>query len=548
MPPARPTRAAALVAAAAALAGLLAGPAPAATVTPATPLAAFAPARAAPAVGPAASPAPLAAPAAPASPASPASLAAPAAVDDEGAGARMLADVAALVALGPREAGTAAERAAAGHVVDVLRGLGRSPSVTPVPLANGRTSVNVETAFSSGPVEVLLGAHLDTVAGSPGADDDGSGVAVLLELARRLASGRTAVPPGTTVRLVWFGAEEVLAGHGRDVHHAGSRQLAASRAAAGALPHWVLSVDMVGAGATPLAVWLRGTDRAGADVLAAASRFAGAPAAPAERGDISDHEPFARAGSAAAMLWRPDNPAYHGPGDIAVDEGHLLAALGTAEAFVAVAASPWASGRGLAQLLVAGLLARRPDVGAAAHFGARLAAGEPAGAVGEALVRSGEWAGVVAPVARLYRAAFGRHVDPSGLWHWTGALRRGVPLVVVAAAFAGSGELAARAGSLDDAGFVRWLYGNVLGREPDAGGLAHWTGELRSGRLDRAGVLTALSESAEHRARTAAELPVAVAHAGLLGREVDPDALAHWSTRPLREVVEALLTEARGDW
>ena len=51
---------------------------------------------------------------------------------------------------------------------------------------------------------LVIGAHYDTVAGSPGADDNASGVAGLLELAR-LASER---PLKRTVRFVAFSLEE----------------------------------------------------------------------------------------------------------------------------------------------------------------------------------------------------------------------------------------------------------------------------------------------------------------------------------------------------
>jgi hypothetical protein len=51
---------------------------------------------------------------------------------------------------------------------------------------------------------VIVGAHYDTPAGSPGADDNASGVAVLLALARALSTARL----GRTVRLVAFAAEE----------------------------------------------------------------------------------------------------------------------------------------------------------------------------------------------------------------------------------------------------------------------------------------------------------------------------------------------------
>jgi Zn-dependent M28 family amino/carboxypeptidase len=51
----------------------------------------------------------------------------------------------------------------------------------------------------------VVGAHYDTVSGSPGADDNASGVAGMLELAR-LAAGRE--PPPLTLRFVAFCLEE----------------------------------------------------------------------------------------------------------------------------------------------------------------------------------------------------------------------------------------------------------------------------------------------------------------------------------------------------
>jgi hypothetical protein len=51
---------------------------------------------------------------------------------------------------------------------------------------------------------VVAGAHYDTVPGSPGANDNGSGVAALLETARLLASSR----PARTIRFIAFANEE----------------------------------------------------------------------------------------------------------------------------------------------------------------------------------------------------------------------------------------------------------------------------------------------------------------------------------------------------
>jgi hypothetical protein len=74
----------------------------------------------------------------------------------------------------------------------------------PVP---GGTVRNLEarlTATSPPSEIVVVGAHYDTVLGSPGADDNASGVAALLELARRLRQARL----GREVRFAFFVNEE----------------------------------------------------------------------------------------------------------------------------------------------------------------------------------------------------------------------------------------------------------------------------------------------------------------------------------------------------
>ncbi|WP_024299276.1 M28 family peptidase [Methylomicrobium lacus] len=51
---------------------------------------------------------------------------------------------------------------------------------------------------------ILIGAHYDSVCGSPGANDNGSGVAALLELSRRFKEA----PPAVSLRFVAFVNEE----------------------------------------------------------------------------------------------------------------------------------------------------------------------------------------------------------------------------------------------------------------------------------------------------------------------------------------------------
>jgi hypothetical protein len=69
----------------------------------------------------------------------------------------------------------------------------------------GQTCWNLEAELrGESPDIVLLGAHYDTVDGSPGANDNGSGVAALLALSRRLKGSHNAL----TLRFVAFVNEE----------------------------------------------------------------------------------------------------------------------------------------------------------------------------------------------------------------------------------------------------------------------------------------------------------------------------------------------------
>ena len=69
----------------------------------------------------------------------------------------------------------------------------------------GRSFDNIEAEIhGTQPEIVLVGAHYDSVVGSPGANDNGSGVAALLALARRFAGK----PCARTLRFVAFVNEE----------------------------------------------------------------------------------------------------------------------------------------------------------------------------------------------------------------------------------------------------------------------------------------------------------------------------------------------------
>ena len=104
-------------------------------------------------------------------------------------------------------------------------------------------------------------------------------------------------------------------------------------------------------------------------------------------------------------------------------------------------------------------------------------------------------------ITRLYGTAFGRPPDASGQAYWTRLYLHGRTLSSIAGQFAGSPEFVATYGSLNDRDYVRQLYLNVLGREPDPNGHDYWTNMLGSGRT-RGWVMIGFSQSAEMRAKT----------------------------------------------
>jgi alpha-tubulin suppressor-like RCC1 family protein len=150
------------------------------------------------------------------------------------------------------------------------------------------------------------------------------------------------------------------------------------------------------------------------------------------------------------------------------------------------------------------------------------------------------------PVVRLYLAAFTRAPDPAGLAYWSAS---GAPLAAIGDAFAASAEFVARYGSLSDGDFVDRLYRNVLDRAPDAAGAAYWLDALTSRQISRGGLLAALSESAEFRARSAPHVAVSRVYLALLRREPDAQGLAFWSARvaagaPVTELISGFLQAA----
>ncbi|MBK7580434.1 MAG: M28 family peptidase [Myxococcales bacterium] len=111
--------------------------------------------------------------------------------------------------IGERNVGTPAGLAkAARHVEAALARSGRAVGVQSYLVGGVEcTNFEVELRGSKTPDEiVLVGAHYDSAPGTPGADDNASGSAALLQLALRLSA--LPRPPARTLRFVAFVNEE----------------------------------------------------------------------------------------------------------------------------------------------------------------------------------------------------------------------------------------------------------------------------------------------------------------------------------------------------
>lgn len=89
------------------------------------------------------------------------------------------------------------------YLIQQLESFGFSPSLQP--FEQGVNIVAKRPGTDSGSGSILLGAHYDTVLNSPGADDNGSGIAVILEIARLLSKE----PTTRSLEIAFFDQEEL---------------------------------------------------------------------------------------------------------------------------------------------------------------------------------------------------------------------------------------------------------------------------------------------------------------------------------------------------
>ena len=98
-------------------------------------------------------------------------------------------------------------------------------------------------------------------------------------------------------------------------------------------------------------------------------------------------------------------------------------------------------------------------------------------------------------VYMIYKAAFNRAPDASGMGYWLAQKDNGSNIVTnIAQGFVNSAEFTAKYGANpSNATFVDKLYQNVLGRSGDAGGVAYWNQQLDNGSASKAAALAAFA-------------------------------------------------------
>jgi aminopeptidase S len=218
------------------------------------------------------------------------------------------------VEIGYRLSGSEGDARAAEYVEGRLAEFGWTIERRAFPLPQGGESWNVigtPSGFSENSPYLIVGGHYDSRNG-PGANDNATGVAATLEIARALLERPASLP----VMVIGFGAEER-----QPVpevrHHVGSRwfvdhmSVAARRNLVA-----MVNVDMIGHGSPLLCGRMSTGPRDGTYRCLRIAAELAIPARERVTPDWSDNGSFLRAGMNAAWLWTGDLPCcYHNPRD-----------------------------------------------------------------------------------------------------------------------------------------------------------------------------------------------------------------------------------------
>ncbi len=234
------------------------------------------------------------------------------------------------VQIGTRPAGSAAEMQAAQYIAAQLRGWGYAVEIQPFTTTRGGQTYTSRNVIARKPASapagdggtLIVGAHMDCVTAGTGADDNASGVAVMLATAEALAD----VPSAYTLVFVAFGSEEV--GELGSQHYVETLD-EAERARMVAM----FNVDTVGVGDfayvyagartehedfrqpyTPGPTWVRDLALQQAEQLDISMRTSPAEGWAGFTGPWSDHQPFVNAGVPVAYFERWNWDAGGDPG------------------------------------------------------------------------------------------------------------------------------------------------------------------------------------------------------------------------------------------
>jgi choice-of-anchor C domain-containing protein len=173
------------------------------------------------------------------------------------------------------------------------------------------------------------------------------------------------------------------------------------------------------------------------------------------------------------------------------------------------------------------LLGRAPDASGLAYWAGRLDGHRVSRtAFVRGLANSNE--GVRLVVAGIYLEALHRAPDARGLAHWVAQIRDHHRSVahVVATLFASHEAFVGPGGGTND-GWITFLYQTMLQRDPDPGGLAHWSAQATHGRT---AVAYAMFQSSESR-----RIRVTALYEKLLQRAPDAAGRAFWANRILTD-------------
>jgi len=214
--------------------------------------------------------------------------------------------------IGPRPAGSEHATQVIQYISDKIKQLGYNYTYQDYKLPDNRNCRTIHAYYAgTSQHEIILAAHIDTVPECPGANDDGSGVAVLLELARIVRGHH--VPVG--IHFIFLGAEEMISGYDEGRFYSSAQYIEYQKNLGLDFLNGVIILDKVGVGEIFQVLQMDSTKNNLTDKLVV---VANQMKLPLERRVVKRWQPsmpFEDAGLATVWLeWGPD-PNLHSSKD-----------------------------------------------------------------------------------------------------------------------------------------------------------------------------------------------------------------------------------------